>query len=137
MGEYAEYILNGDDCQYCGEYLGEGDGYPRSCASCAKDDKQDKSKASALSLVEKQVSVTGQLMGKKLRKALCYPKDCQGGMYEGCYWDSAPSMLRKLEKWGFVEDRSPHNGIHKSRCVLTEKGEAAYKAIKAGKPVYI
>lgn len=34
MGEMADYILNGDDCQYCGEYLGEGDGYPRACKSC-------------------------------------------------------------------------------------------------------
>ena len=30
MGEIAEMMLNGDlDC-YTGEYLGEGDGYPRS-----------------------------------------------------------------------------------------------------------
>jgi hypothetical protein len=34
MGEYADYILNGDDCQDCGEYIGEGDGYPRSCFGC-------------------------------------------------------------------------------------------------------
>ena len=33
MGEMADYILNGDDCQYCGEYLGEGDGYPQACKS--------------------------------------------------------------------------------------------------------
>lgn len=36
MGEMADYMLNGDDCQECGEYIGEGDGYPRSCAACAK-----------------------------------------------------------------------------------------------------
>ena len=34
MGEQADYILNGDDCQVCGEHLGEGDGYPRTCAGC-------------------------------------------------------------------------------------------------------
>ena len=39
MGEMAEYMLNGDDCQYCGEYIGQGDGYPRSCASCAENEK--------------------------------------------------------------------------------------------------
>lgn len=38
MGEYADYMLNGDDCQFCGEYLGEGDGFPRSCAACADDE---------------------------------------------------------------------------------------------------
>ena len=30
----ADYILDGDDCQECGEYIGEGDGYPRSCGGC-------------------------------------------------------------------------------------------------------
>jgi hypothetical protein len=34
MGEMAEYLLNGDDCQVCGEYIGEGDGIPRTCAGC-------------------------------------------------------------------------------------------------------
>ena len=29
MGEYAEMILNGDVDMYTGEYLGEGNGYPR------------------------------------------------------------------------------------------------------------
>jgi hypothetical protein len=40
MGEIAEGIINGDFCQYCGEYLGEGDGFPRTCPGCA-DDTQD------------------------------------------------------------------------------------------------
>lgn len=34
MGEQAEYMINGDDCQECGEYIGDGPGYPRSCAGC-------------------------------------------------------------------------------------------------------
>lgn len=34
MGEIAEAMINGDFCQHCGEYLGEGGGYPRSCAAC-------------------------------------------------------------------------------------------------------
>lgn len=44
MGEYAEYMLNGDDCQFCGEYLGEGDGFPRSCSGCDDEDEQPKPK---------------------------------------------------------------------------------------------
>lgn len=39
MGEYADYILNGDDCQYCGEYLGDGDGFARACAACAGEER--------------------------------------------------------------------------------------------------
>jgi len=34
MGEMADYMINGDDCQICGAYMGEGDGYPRTCAGC-------------------------------------------------------------------------------------------------------
>jgi len=31
MGEYAEMILDGMDCQWCGEFLGDGDGFPGRC----------------------------------------------------------------------------------------------------------
>lgn len=31
MGEIADMILDGTLCQYCGEYMGEGDGFARSC----------------------------------------------------------------------------------------------------------
>lgn len=37
MGEIADSIINGDFCQYCGEYMGEGDGFPRSC--CEEEDE--------------------------------------------------------------------------------------------------
>lgn len=37
MGEIADMIVNGDMCEGCGVWLGEGDGYPRRCDSC-KDD---------------------------------------------------------------------------------------------------
>lgn len=40
MGEIADYILNGDDCEGCGEYLGNGDGLPRRCASCRDNQKK-------------------------------------------------------------------------------------------------
>lgn len=30
----AEQIINGDFCELCGEYLGEGDGFPRKCKGC-------------------------------------------------------------------------------------------------------
>lgn len=44
MGEAAEMMLDGDYCQCCGEYLGEGDGYLRSCAGCEVDDYDDEPK---------------------------------------------------------------------------------------------
>jgi hypothetical protein len=40
MSEMAEYLLNGDDCEWCGEYIGEGHGYPRICESCSDLDEE-------------------------------------------------------------------------------------------------
>jgi hypothetical protein len=37
MGEIAEMMLEGILCQGCGEYLGDGDGFPVFCAACAED----------------------------------------------------------------------------------------------------
>ena len=34
MGEYAEMMLDGMVCQWCGEFMGEGDGFPTICAGC-------------------------------------------------------------------------------------------------------
>jgi len=34
MGDIADQIINGDMCEYCGDYLGPGDGYPRLCGGC-------------------------------------------------------------------------------------------------------
>lgn len=42
MGEMAEYMLNGDDCQECGAYIGGGGGFPRSCAGCQPSKSQQK-----------------------------------------------------------------------------------------------
>lgn len=41
MGEYAEMMLEGDACSTCGEYLGDGDGFPRQCASCRRDEERE------------------------------------------------------------------------------------------------
>lgn len=39
MGEIAEAMINGDDCQVCGvPFDDEGSGFPRTCASCSDDD---------------------------------------------------------------------------------------------------
>ena len=34
MGDIADSILEGEMCQVCGEYIGEGDGYPVTCDGC-------------------------------------------------------------------------------------------------------
>lgn len=37
MGDIADGVINGDFCEVCGEYLGEGDGFPRTCMGCGGD----------------------------------------------------------------------------------------------------
>ncbi len=37
MGEIADMMLNGDMCEGCGEYLGDGDGFTVRCAGCQED----------------------------------------------------------------------------------------------------
>lgn len=38
MGEIADMMLDGTMCEGCGEYMGEGDGFPQYCSEqCAND----------------------------------------------------------------------------------------------------
>lgn len=37
MGEVSDMMLDGTLCQTCGEYLGDGDGYPVTCPGCKVD----------------------------------------------------------------------------------------------------
>ena len=37
MGEIADMMLDGTLCEWCGAYLGEGDGFTRRCDGCKKD----------------------------------------------------------------------------------------------------
>lgn len=41
MGEIADAVLDGDMCERCGCWIGEGDGYPRLCSGCEGADKDD------------------------------------------------------------------------------------------------
>jgi hypothetical protein len=36
MGDVADMMLEGILCESCGEYLGDGDGYPVSCFGCSE-----------------------------------------------------------------------------------------------------
>ena len=38
MGDVAEMMLEGILCQSCGQYVGEGDGYPVDCESCSEEE---------------------------------------------------------------------------------------------------
>jgi len=51
MGEFADYVLNGDDCESCGMPFDDaGDGYPRQCGACKADDAPSKKDTRAKSV---------------------------------------------------------------------------------------
>lgn len=41
MGEIADMMLDGCICQWCGEIIGDGDGYARICAGCQMEHNVD------------------------------------------------------------------------------------------------
>jgi len=42
MGDIADDMLDGDMCSMCGEWLGDGDGFPTYCSvECARDAGDD------------------------------------------------------------------------------------------------
>lgn len=44
MGDIVDMMLDGTLCQECGDFIGEGDGYPVSCSACRKPKKKKKKK---------------------------------------------------------------------------------------------
>lgn len=48
MGEVAESLIDGTCCQGCGVFIGEGEGFPRTCDSCNDDGKRGKAERRAV-----------------------------------------------------------------------------------------
>lgn len=65
MGEMADYILNGDDCQECGMHIGNGQGFPRSCSAC-----QPRARKVATPLQPPYATKTAKNRAKKLRRKI-------------------------------------------------------------------
>jgi len=43
MGEMADLLINGDDCEVCGmPFETPGDGFPRKCDSCRDDERKER-----------------------------------------------------------------------------------------------
>jgi hypothetical protein len=59
MGEYAEYMINGDDCQECGQPFLKSYGFPTSCTDCGGHGKL------FINASEKQRKSAGWTKGKE------------------------------------------------------------------------
>lgn len=54
MGEISEMILEGCLCQICGVYMGDGDGFPVTCAACSRSERSKKKKKPTQKTSEKK-----------------------------------------------------------------------------------
>lgn len=134
MGEIADMMLEGDMCECCGEWLGDGgSGFPRYCsAECARDrgaDHVQVKEKKKKTIVKDGEAFLSEKLFKRLKYLVIYgtsdgPLTCAAGqnMYAGDIWDGAARQYQKLERLGFVQQRSPSNPIHKTRAVITQKG---------------
>lgn len=122
MGEYAEMALDGTMCEGCGEYLGNGPGFPRYCSACQAANRETKRKPN------EDFSGREMPLGAKLLKTLERVRtatDYTGGGYPGCHADESPAQFRRLRTRGMIENFIPHNPVHKERVVITDKGRDA------------
>lgn len=90
MGDMADAILNGDFCQNCGEWLGDGDGFPRSCPGCGDPDEFDDVEVPGFR--PKQPRVRCKLCGKRvggLQGLADHVRDKHPGDLERALEDSA------------------------------------------------
>lgn len=118
MGEYADMMLEGDSCQYCGEYLGGGDGYPRSCRSCRRAEEADRVKEKAERAADRAA---------KMRP--CPAPGCKREIPDklfacGGHWKALPDPLRRRISGAY------YAGIRRKEHPTTHYLEAAREAFQ-------
>ena len=69
MGEIADMILEGQMCQECGEFLGEGDGYPTYCDDCKPEEEIEKRIIASIVKEQKPSKVPCPVCRKKVKPA--------------------------------------------------------------------
>lgn len=129
MGEIAEMMLDGTLCESCGDYIGNGEGFPVKCEGCKtqRTDKKFTAKFSASGSARHQS--LGEKQIKRLKRIMDYT-DKPLGKYPGDYADAAPAKYESLVRAGFAEYYEPHNSIHKTRIVITERGRQFLTEVK-------
>lgn len=98
MGEIAEAFLNGDFCQGCGEYLGDGNGYSVFCRGCKRrgdDAPVHPSKSTAALQLEFQCG--GRRAYARFNQIVA-----ASTAKRGVNWNDAPALHGKLLGRGFI-----------------------------------
>lgn len=90
MGEIAEMMLDGELCEGCGDYLGDGDGFPRYCRACRPTGKRTK------------ISFADVTLSTKDKDAKTHRWVSAAMKPDGVSIERARSYLLKLARRGFV-----------------------------------
>jgi hypothetical protein len=129
MGEMANYMLNGDDCESCGDYIGPGPGYTRVCAACKPDvdrAEQEHQRRRAESRKAKKNPTGPFVLRKRDRAWLAMVKaatDHYSGLYNGLSIKEFPTCpRRRLLQADLVLAKIPRNAVHDTRYVITGHG---------------
>ena len=127
MGEIADMMIEGEICECCGEYLGEGGGFAQLCAGCADGEDVRESGFGGYQRVDKghQDISNDQPISKKLLRrleTLLRDTDEPPGMYPGDHYKHASKQYSKLIQRGYAETYHPHNPIHDVRVIITDQG---------------
>lgn len=130
MGEIAEMILNGDLDEETGEWLGEGQGFPRSPSRDARRRREQKRSGPPTAAVINPKD--GQEVAVKALRWLWQAAQPTSGMYPGVHWEAAPGIFQRLQRRGLIETFEPHNGAHKTRAIPTDAGLALLNLASGG-----
>jgi len=133
MGEIAEMMLNGDLDEETGEYIGPGQGFPRSPARAARHSASRRT--TAVEIPYPTAAMTSQTDGKvvaaKALRWLWLAAQPGSGAYPGVQWDAAPGVFQRLQRRGLVTTFEPHNDAHKTRAVATSAGMSLLRQVPA------
>lgn len=127
MGEIADMMIDGTMCSDCGEYIGEGDGFPRQCSSCRPRSSRGFSKGSMGKATKEKLIPLGAKQTDRLRRIMAATDIVRGEEYPGCHMEEAPAKYLALINLGYAEFWEPTNPIHKTRVVITDLGREFLK----------
>lgn len=127
MGDIADMMLDGTLCEGCGEYLGEGDGFPQRCPGCGGESRR----AARPSRTQRQnADRTPAPMNRAARAYLNEVAQCRSGKTERpSIWNS--ERFQACHEAGFVSYQKTSNRFRLVRA--TAAGLAHLEATKRTK----
>ena len=137
MGEQAEYLLNGDDDYITGEYIGKGDGYPRTMTKTKWSGRYIDKSVTRIQNDERLIGATSRIIQDGFQiifsgnKFTFFPKHCKMSWKGNWYIHNKGQEVEKiLELTGYykgpiIATPIPDNGAQKCIDYVKAKIEFA------------